>query len=79
MKHMNTGLLLLAVLICTAGAFAQSPKTISFQGVLQDANGNVIPDGNHKLQLALYRPRPAARRCTVSSKPFPLPRASSTF
>jgi hypothetical protein len=33
---------------------AQTPRTISFQGVLADAEGEFIPDGNHALQISFY-------------------------
>ncbi|NOT38027.1 MAG: tail fiber domain-containing protein [Saprospiraceae bacterium] len=33
---------------------AQVPRTISYQGVLTDAQGNLIPDGNRTLVLKLY-------------------------
>lgn len=33
---------------------AQIPRTISYQGVLADASGNFISDGNHTLALKIY-------------------------
>ncbi len=45
----------LAILLAlSVSTFAQVPRTISFQGVLTDASGNLIPDGNHTLTLKLY-------------------------
>jgi hypothetical protein len=44
----------LAFLLATATAQAQIPRTISFQGVLADVNGNAVPDGVHQLKLTLY-------------------------
>lgn len=41
-------------IICSASAFSQVPRTISFQGVLTDASGNLVPDGNHQLAIKLY-------------------------
>jgi trimeric autotransporter adhesin len=41
-------------LLCGAQAYAQAPRTISFQGVLADQNGTLIQDGNHQLKLILY-------------------------
>ncbi len=35
-------------------AYAQVPRTISMQGVLSDAQGNLISDGNHQLSLKLF-------------------------
>lgn len=36
------------------GALAQMPRIISYQGILTDASGNFISDGNHTLSLKLY-------------------------
>ncbi len=33
---------------------AQIPPTISYQGVLTDAGGNIVPDGNYTLTFKLY-------------------------
>ncbi len=49
---MRAIILLIIGISCTA--FAQVPRTISYQGVLTDAQGNLIPDGNHTLTLKLY-------------------------
>lgn len=50
--------LLLFSLLCSLGLFAsanaQIPRTISYQGVLADATGTVVPDGSHTLTLKLY-------------------------
>ncbi|MGB9774825.1 MAG: hypothetical protein ACPL4I_12575, partial [Bacteroidota bacterium] len=35
-------------------SLAQVPKTISYQGVLTDASGTVVPDGNYNLTFKLY-------------------------
>ncbi len=42
----------LLVLSCTA--YAQIPRSVSFQGVLTDEQGNLVPDGNHQLLLKLF-------------------------
>ena len=34
---------------------AQIPRTISYQGVLTDANGDIVPDGNYELTFSLYQ------------------------
>lgn len=49
---MRAIILLIIGISCTA--FAQVPRTISYQGVLTDTQGNLIPDGNHTLTLKLY-------------------------
>ncbi len=50
--------LLLFAFLCSLGFFAtanaQIPRTISYQGVLADATGTVVPDGSHTLTLKLY-------------------------
>lgn len=45
----------LACVLATAGTLmAQVPRQISYQGVLTDANGNIVADGNHQLTLTVY-------------------------
>ncbi|MBK8910264.1 MAG: hypothetical protein IPM61_02950 [Chlorobi bacterium] len=46
--------LALATLALCATGLAQAPRTISYQGLLTDASGNLISDGNHTLRLSLY-------------------------
>jgi hypothetical protein len=50
-----------ATLCCMAALFAagaacqaQVPKTISYQGVLIDAGGGAVPDGNYSMTFTLY-------------------------
>jgi hypothetical protein len=47
-------ILLLVTLFLNVAVNAQMPRTISYQGVLADASGNFISDGNHTLTLKLY-------------------------
>jgi len=43
------------LLICSVqNAWAQIPQTISYQGVLADAGGAAVPDGNYQLTFKLY-------------------------
>ncbi len=42
------------LLVFSAVAFGQIPRTISYQGILTDAAGNLLPDGNHLITLKLY-------------------------
>lgn len=51
MKAMWTVLLMLAV---CASAFALAPAKMSYQGVLKDSEGELVPNGNYDLQLSLY-------------------------
>jgi hypothetical protein len=44
----------LMVFILTQLSFGQIPKTISYQGVLTDAGGTVVPDGSYNLTFNFY-------------------------
>ena len=44
----------LASVALAAPAFAQAPRTLSYQGILTDNFGIVIADGNYSLTLRLY-------------------------
>ena len=41
-------------LLFSVAAFAQVPRTISYQGMLTDASGKPVPDGNKNLTVSLY-------------------------
>ncbi len=41
-------------LLCTALVSAQTPQTISYQGVLTSAAGQTVPDGNYALTFRMY-------------------------
>jgi hypothetical protein len=43
-----------ACLLAVAIGQAQIPKTVSYQGILTDAGGAVVPDGNYSLAFKLY-------------------------
>ncbi len=45
---------LFALLIWAATAPAAVPLTISYQGILRDAVGTIVPDGNYNLTFKLY-------------------------
>ena len=47
-------LILVVIFMLPRGSLAQIPRTISYQGVLTDAAGNLVPDGNQQLDLSLY-------------------------
>lgn len=47
-------LLLLMSLLLATPATGQIPRTISFQGVLADASGELVSDGIHRLTIRLY-------------------------
>ncbi|MBI5646508.1 MAG: hypothetical protein HY962_06215 [Ignavibacteriae bacterium] len=46
--------LIVVALLLSLTVQAQVPRVISFQGVLADASGNLLPDGNTGLTLSLY-------------------------
>jgi hypothetical protein len=45
---------ILFIVMSSLDVDAQVPRIISFQGVLADAQGNLVPDGNQQLTLKLY-------------------------
>jgi hypothetical protein len=45
---------IIALLLLSSVAFAQVPRTISYQGVLTTAAGAPLADGNHQLQISLH-------------------------
>jgi len=47
-------LLFLCLIIITIKLQAQPPNTISYQGVLTDAGGNIVTDGSYNLTFKLY-------------------------
>ncbi len=53
MKRVASLFALLAIL-ATAPAWAQVPSTMSYQGVLTDGAGNLVPDGAYNLTFKLY-------------------------
>jgi hypothetical protein len=54
MRHLII-LLIAAALVCAAGtAVADPPKTMSYQGVLNDDTGNPVPDGTYDLFFILW-------------------------
>jgi hypothetical protein len=46
--------LFLAVALLVAPAFAASPQKMTYQGVLTDALGAIVPDGNYKITFRIY-------------------------
>jgi hypothetical protein len=44
----------LMLILAASLSLAQVPKMISYQGVLTDASGTVVPDGNYSLTFKLY-------------------------
>ena len=53
MKRLILGFILLASLVALP-ALATVPSTMSYQGVLTDAGGNLVPDGPYNLTFKIY-------------------------
>lgn len=47
-------LMTISLLAQVATIFAQTPRTISYQGVLADQSGDFLPDGIHAISVSLY-------------------------
>ena len=43
-----------AVVLATVSAWAQVPRVLSYQGILTDRDGRILPDGDYELQIRLY-------------------------
>ena len=43
-----------AVILATVSAWAQVPRVLSYQGILTDRDGRILPDGVYELQIRLY-------------------------
>lgn len=52
-RWIHTSLFLICFCCVTVG-LAQVPQTISYQGLLSDADGNAVRDGNYELTFTLY-------------------------
>lgn len=53
-EKLSYGILILLLFCLVNGGVAQVPQTISYQGVLADADGNAVPDGDYDLTFTLY-------------------------
>ncbi len=49
-----TCLTVLVFMLATATALAAVPSTLSYQGLLKDAGGSIVPDDNYTLIFAIY-------------------------
>ncbi|MBN2564205.1 MAG: hypothetical protein JXB46_00680 [Candidatus Eisenbacteria bacterium] len=54
MRHHEIALALLAVVCLSVAAAADISPHMSYQGILSDDNGNVVPDGAYTFQFSLY-------------------------
>lgn len=53
-KLLTAALATLTILVSAATLAAQTPRTISYQGVLADQSGSFLPDGIHSIAVSLY-------------------------
>ena len=51
---MKTLALVLVLVLCAYATQAAVPHTMSYQGILRDSYGNVVPDGSHSLTFSIY-------------------------
>ena len=54
---------MLVFLVAANFAWGQIPQTISYQGVLTDAGGAVVPDGTYQLTFNIYDHATATCSC----------------
>ena len=58
---------------------AQIPRSISFQGVLADAQGNLVPDGNHQLQIVLWDQATFGNQVFIENQTVPVVKGIFNF
>ncbi len=46
--------LFIGLVLCSASVFAQIPRVLSYQGILTDSEGRILPDGEYTLTVRLY-------------------------
>ncbi len=49
-----TAFVTLALVLCAVLAHADVPQTMSYQGVLRDSEGNVVPDDSYSIEFNIY-------------------------
>jgi hypothetical protein len=54
MKALRWGVMALALLAILPSLYAIPPAKMSYQGVLTDGSGAIVPNGNYNLQFSLY-------------------------
>ncbi len=54
MKTIRFVVLIAGLVIASVSVSAQVPRTISYQGILADSQGNFLPDGVHSITVRLY-------------------------
>jgi len=43
-----------ALVLCAAVSYGQVPRVLSYQGILTDSEGRLLPDGEYRLTVRLY-------------------------
>jgi len=71
MKKLILAGVLIAVLMLSQSA-AAVPQTMSYQGVLRDAVGNVVPDGSYSLTFRVYNVSAAGAALWTESQTVPV-------
>ena len=54
MKQSKIKLIILAPFFISGVLFPQIPQTISYQGVLTDTDGTIVPDSDYSIAFTLY-------------------------
>jgi hypothetical protein len=63
-------------LVMAVSASAQVPRTLSYQGVLADANGRLLPDGVHTIRMNLYESLGSVNAIYSETQPVTIVRGS---
>jgi hypothetical protein len=79
MNRVLVGIYILIIVLLSpfgggGGGFAQIPRTISYQGVLTDAAGNVKPDGNYSITFSFYDSEAGGNAIWTETKTLPTSR-----
>jgi hypothetical protein len=51
---MKRVVVLVGLMLCAAVSYGQVPRVLSYQGVLTDSDGRLLPDGEYRLTVRLY-------------------------
>lgn len=71
MKTLSAAVTLIIALIISSNLFGQAiPNTINYQGVLKDAIGNFVPDGNYNCTFSLFDTESGGTQLWSESKPI---------
>jgi hypothetical protein len=51
---MKRVVVLVGLMLCAAVSYGQVPRVLSYQGILTDSEGRLLPDGEYSLTVRLY-------------------------